>query len=69
MIIKLVKRCVNFQALQEDFRKAGLAFTTGGVIGIVLQHVVNVKLAIWLAVLGFFIWGCGITEIKKGNQL
>lgn len=64
MIIKYIKKYVRLRAIQEDFRKTGLTFTTAGIVGIFLQHLVKPHLAIWLAILGLIIWMCGLLKIN-----
>ncbi len=68
-ILSMIATILDLKSIKEDLRKVGITFMTGGIAGIFLQHLVSIKLALWLAMIGVILWCCGIIKKHKGGEL
>lgn len=68
MLLKRIKKHLDFSALKEELKKLGVNFITAGVVGVFIYHYVGTNLAsmLWasglITVLGFTCLCLGIRK-------
>jgi hypothetical protein len=66
--MKRIIRLVNFKYLREDFRKLGVTFMIGGLMGLFLRPHHEIIPLVFLSVMGLTIWHLGLCDGGYSND-